>query len=133
MSENPYRIVYRKNEKVKLNAYFNTLEFQCKCAFSDCQYTIITPALPQILTLLRDKIMRPVQITSGFRCEKHNLAIEGHPNSLHKFGAAVDIAAHWSEMRWISQGLNAIDVPGVGIGKTFCHIDLGIPGRRWTY
>jgi len=55
-------------------------------------------ALDNILNLiyyclqpLREKIGKPIHISSGFRCEKLNQLVKGAKNSQHLFGQAADI------------------------------------------
>lgn len=50
-----------------------------------------------VLDPLRRLYGHPIQITSGFRCEKLNLAVGGVSNSWHKLGNAADI--HVSSMK----------------------------------
>lgn len=43
-----------------------------------------------LLQRVRDKLKRPIIITSGWRCEELNKAVGGRPNSDHILGYAVD-------------------------------------------
>lgn len=44
-----------------------------------------------ILQPLRDYILTPIRITSGYRCERLNKRVGGAKNSDHQFGMAADI------------------------------------------
>jgi uncharacterized protein YcbK (DUF882 family) len=85
-----------------------------------------------------------MRVTSGLRCEQHNADSEGHPNSPHLRGMGVDISVRGGENR--ARFLRAVaevcrisgtwnDI-GIGIAKTFIHIDLDTDLERprvWTY
>ena len=45
----------------------------------------------EFLQPLRDKLNKPIIITSGYRCDKLNSLVGGVSNSAHKKGLAVDI------------------------------------------
>lgn len=45
----------------------------------------------EFLQPLRDKLNKPIIITSGYRCDKLNSLVGGVNNSAHKKGSAVDI------------------------------------------
>ncbi len=45
----------------------------------------------EFLQPLRDKLNKPIIITSGYRCDKLNSLVGGVSNSAHKKGMAVDI------------------------------------------
>lgn len=104
-----------------LTKNFSVSEFACKC----CGVNGMIPVFMSRLQSLRDIYGRPMVITSGYRCEKHNTAIGGHKNSQHKFGLACDIHCLDSNERYkmveIAVGLG---FRGVGVAKTFLHLDL---------
>lgn len=45
-----------------------------------------------VLDPLREKYGKPIQVNSGYRCPKHNLAVGGATQSQHMNGEAADIA-----------------------------------------
>ena len=47
--------------------------------------------IADFLQPLRNKLNKPIVITSGYRCEKLNKLVGGVSNSAHKNGSAVDI------------------------------------------
>ena len=49
-------------------------------------------ALVLALEDVRSCYGRPVRITSGWRCQTHNRAVGGHPQSRHLVGCAADLA-----------------------------------------
>ena len=77
-------------EKVK---YFKKSEFKCQCGGKYCNgYPAdISPKLIDILEKLRTYFGKPITITSGLRCKKHNAEVGGVSNSQHQYGKAADI------------------------------------------
>ena len=45
-----------------------------------------------VLDPLREKYGKPIKVSSGYRCPKHNLAVGGATQSQHMKGEAADIA-----------------------------------------
>lgn len=111
----------------KLTKDFNLKEFQCAC----CGQVKIDSNLVFLLQVLRDWISRPIIITSGYRCPKHNREVGGESNSYHLQGLAVDITGSF-DIEKISELAREIGFRGIGIykKKRFLHLDLGTP-RTW--
>ena len=82
-----------KVNSVQLTKNFNLNEFACKGSVSGCcQGAVkVSPVLVLQLQKLREKLDRPVIITSGYRCETHNERVGGVPGSYHLYGMAADI------------------------------------------
>ena len=59
---------------------FDRSEFACKCG---CGYDNIDVSLVLDLQRIRNRFGRPIVVTSGCRCEKHNAAEGGSPLSDH--------------------------------------------------
>lgn len=68
--------------------YFKKSEFTCKCG---CKINNINLKLVKILDQIRKHFGKPVYITSGTRCTKHNKEVGGVPNSRHLQGKAADL------------------------------------------
>ena len=77
-------------DKVK---YFKKSEFKCQCGGKYCNgYPAeMSSKLIDILEELRVYFGKPITITSGLRCKKHNAAVGGVSNSQHQYGKAADI------------------------------------------
>lgn len=77
----------------KLSAHFSKSEFRCQCGGRYCNgYPAdISPKLINILERLRAYFGKPIKITSGLRCSRHNANVNGASNSKHKYGKAADI------------------------------------------
>ena len=67
----------------------------------------------------------PLYITSGYRCSEHNNNISSTgPNGPHTTGKALDISVKDSKHRKELITYFAPKVPGLGIAKSFIHIDI---------
>jgi uncharacterized protein YcbK (DUF882 family) len=67
---------------------------------------------------------RPLVITSGYRCEKRNIAVGGAPRSLHRLGRAADIKAAPSEqdeLGRIALGIGFYEIIP-GLAKNYIHL-----------
>jgi uncharacterized protein YcbK (DUF882 family) len=86
--------------------------------------------LAQALQVIRDKIGKPMQITSGYRTRSHNKAVGGAPNSLHLTGEAADIVVTGMAPRDFQKRL--ADWPG-GLGSYdwWTHLDIRPYRARW--
>jgi uncharacterized protein YcbK (DUF882 family) len=107
-----------------LSKNFTTDEFACKCG---CGYDTPNPELIRMLQAARDLYGKPMHITSGCRCIKHNAVSGGTPNSAHIQGMAADIATPTGAMRYqIIKALMAAGFERIGINfsKRFVHADI---------
>lgn len=92
--------IYGANTEILLlNAYkckdlkhFKLTEFKCNCKTKYCTgYPCeIDNMLLINLELMRNHFNKAIHITSGLRCEKHNLRVGGVVNSKHLTGKASD-------------------------------------------
>jgi zinc D-Ala-D-Ala carboxypeptidase len=125
-------------------------EYRCPCcgAIPYDTESLAHRELFQAYEDIRSTLKRPLRITSGFRCPKHNADIGGEPLSIHLFGLALDIdAVDIGEVETLVTAVNLVAPNlrmGVGIKTgTFIHVDTGyriIPrvmqawheGARWN-
>lgn len=112
---------YKKGENVKLSKNFHLSEFECKCKHSDCQWTVIDTEHVKKLQRKRSKWRKPVKITSGHRCEKHNRDVGGSKNSRHVKGDATDIVVIGMTPDQVADDCENFN--GLGRYNTFTHID----------
>ena len=115
-----------------IRTHFTDREMDCRCG---CQKTV-APELLVRIEALRALIDKPLSVTSGARCEKHNRAIGGALHSWHLQGLAVDISCVDSDLRCEIIHLAALlGFNGIGIAKTFIHLDLRPVdnGQCWLY
>ena len=81
----------RNVSKIEIIPNFKAYEFFCKC--DQCKDMFMDKILLDRLHIVRNVVwLKPMKITSGFRCIKHNKNIGGVNNSNHTIGRAVDIA-----------------------------------------
>lgn len=108
----------------QLSKNFTSEEFACQCG---CGYDTPNPELIRMLQVARDLYGKPIRITSGCRCIKHNRNVGGASNSAHLAGKAVDIATPTGKDRYlIIKSLMAAGFKRIGINfkKSFIHADI---------
>jgi hypothetical protein len=107
-------------------------EYVCPCCGAT-PYDTESPAHRELFEAYEDiraTLNRPLRITSGFRCPKHNADIGGEPLSIHLFGLALDIdAVDVGEVETLVTAVNLV-APNLRMGVymkvgTFIHIDTG--------
>jgi len=78
---------------------------------------------------LREKLDKPMVISSGYRSEAHNIAIGGSKNSAHLKGCAVDVVCSGHLAYEIVKLAMELEFSGIGVkqngvhAKRFIHID----------
>ena len=108
----------------QLSKNFTSEEFACKCG---CGYDTPNPELIRMLQAARDMYGKPIRITSGCRCIKHNRNVGGASNSAHLVGKAADIATPTGKDRYlIIESLMAAGFKRIGINfkQRFIHADI---------
>ena len=115
---------------------FNLDEFKCKCG---CGHVSIHSDLLDLLQTARNNI-GAITITSAFRCPEHNDKVSSTGLSgPHTTSKAVDIHVSNSQHRKQLIDYFTNKVTGLGIAKTFIHIDIltsdEVPHRPncWLY
>ncbi|WP_416960412.1 DUF2272 domain-containing protein [Streptomyces sp. Agncl-13] len=100
----------------------------------------ISPALVRCLQALRDRLGKPVTISSGYRSWARNVAVyrargATPTRSRHCSGQAADISV--AGMSGLDLAKGALDACGrdiaVGIGAGYAHIDVRGGWARWSY
>lgn len=102
-----------------LTLNFDRKEFACPC----CGICLINTELVKTLQDIRE-IVGPMHINSGYRCEKHNMEVDGVPNSAHTRGLAVDISVQNNQIRYALLCMVASRFKRYGIYKTWLHVDI---------
>lgn len=101
--------------------YFKLEEFSCRC----CEKNEILDKLVRKLDKAREISGVPYNITSGYRCRKHNESIGGSENSSHLYGLAADIYTNNHKNRLkILRGLIKAGFKRIGIAKNYIHVDI---------
>lgn len=100
----------------------------CKCG---CNVVKYDPKLLKKLEVVRAMLGGvPININSGYRCERHNKNVGGVPNSQHLKGKAADIRVN-GNMEELYYFLDIVfKENGLGRYKTFFHVDTG-PRKRF--
>ena len=99
---------------------FKPEELEC----SHCQTLMIHSGLMNLIQKARDNL-GPLSITSGYRCSDHNDKVSSTgPTGPHTTGMAADISVKDSQHRKKLITYFANKVTGLGIAKSFIHIDL---------
>ncbi len=84
------------------------------------------------LQALRDRLGKPMIVTSAYRSPAHNKAVEGAPRSKHMDGTAFDISMANHDPVAFEAAARAVGFLGFGTypRSNFMHVDLG-PARSW--
>lgn len=108
---------------VKLAKHFRVKEFACR---NGSQVVFIDDYLVSILDILRNKIAKPVIITSGYRTPEWNAKCNGAKYSYHMRGMAADIRVDGMSAKELAKKLNEIVPDGCGIivYNTWVHFDV---------
>lgn len=113
-----------------ISRHFNRSEFACKC---ECGFDTVDVATLKILEEIRRHFNSPITPTSGCRCETYNKTVGGKKNSQHLRGRAADIQVEGHSTIEIKEYAEYImpDWGGIGLYKTFVHIDTRTSKARW--
>lgn len=121
MNIKSYNVDTEGNENI--SKYFKVKEFACK---DGSPIVFIDDYLYTILDILRNKLGKPVIITSGYRTPEWNKKCNGAKYSYHMRGMAADIRVNGMSAREVANKLNAI-VPnecGIIVYKSWVHFDV---------
>lgn len=123
---------YAKTDKTQLTPNFNITEFHCKGTACGCTETLHDSALSAYLQQIRDHFGKPLHITSGYRCEKHNAATANAANrSRHTMGQAADFTISGVKPAEIAKFAESIGILGIGLYDNFVHIDTRDKKSFW--
>lgn len=104
--------------------YFTLSEFACKC----CAQAPMDPSFLEEIDELRQRFGKPMVVTSGYRCPKHNAVVSSTgANGPHTTGRAADFRvthadAHRLLRISLEMGFTGIGVQQKGAAR-FIHID----------
>lgn len=114
---------------------FKVSEFACKC----CGQNHILQAVIDMCQKIRTELALPVNINSGYRCQKHNAEVKGAKASRHVLGRAADLSFAGSALN-ILLAVHRLfldgKLPELGYciyypNKNFVHVDLDLrPGGK---
>lgn len=115
---------------MQLTKDFSTDELRCPC----CGLCPMNPGFMAALQKLRNLWGKPIKISSGFRCEKHNTLVGGAKDSQHLKGKAGDCETNAADRYDFVKLAFEVGFKGVGVAKSYVHLDIrdGSPAF-WTY
>ena len=120
-----------KTASDKLSAHFSKKEFACKC----CGKFIPCPELIEKLEKFRAICgNKPLTISNGTRCEKHNKEVGGASKSQHLYGTAADVQK--VPGLTVDQMAKFAEIAGFnGVGKYNwgVHVDVRKTPSHWDY
>lgn len=127
-------VTFQRGDKTALTKNFSRYEFQCPCG---CTAQMVDQELADKLQIVRDKVNRPLTITSGYRCIRHNAAVEGSSGSKHRYGFAADWRTSSRSINPVALGIIAQTIGFGGIGiywhskGAFVHTDTRNGKATW--
>jgi len=112
---------------MRLSKNFMSKEFACPC----CGGENISGELAFKLQALRDLVRKPIQILSGYRCEKYNREINGYIKSPHIGGLAADIYVGNFNHKKLAKLAEKVKFKRIGLypfsHSKFIHVDVQPP------
>lgn len=121
----------KKDGNSKLTQNFRVKEFACA---DGSDPIFISPELVSVLQNIRAHFGKPVTITSAYRTPAHNKKVGGVADSMHLYGAAADIKVKDISPEQVAQYAEKLltGKGGIGVYKTFVHIDVRSTKARWN-
>lgn len=130
---------WNKGERFSLTPFFTTAELACPCKFPSCVEQRISQDLVRRLEKLREFVLVPIRINSGYRCPKQQdyLTRQGFPTaagtSQHELGNAADISVYDMDGRVLAEHARS-EFKAIGTARTWIHVDIrDDKTRRWDY
>lgn len=117
------------NKKVSTN--FKVKEFACT---DGSDPIFIDSDLVSVLQKVRTHFGNAVTITSAYRTPGKNKAVGGQVYSQHLYGRAADIKVNGVTPKTVAEYVEKL-MPksgGIGIYKTFVHVDVRSTKARWN-
>lgn len=115
----------------QITPHFKVREFRCK---DGTDPVFISSKLVNILEKIRTKYGAAVTINSGYRTVAHNAATEGSSSkSQHCMGLAADIVVAGHSPAEVAAYAETLlpGTGGIGVYKSFTHIDVRQKKSRW--
>jgi zinc D-Ala-D-Ala carboxypeptidase len=128
-SQGNFITIYYMND---LTLNFSRSEFECSC----CQTGEVSGSVVEKIQKVRTAYGKPMGITSGYRCSRHNKEVGGKSTSSHLKSLAIDVHCESSRERKILLPLLLKEFRRVGIANNFIHCDDDMDKDKdvcWTY
>lgn len=115
----------------QLSTHFRVAEFACR---SGADAVLIAPRLVMVLETIRAHFGAPVTINSAYRTPEYNAKVGGAAHSQHCYGTAADIVVKGQTPAAVAAFARTLmpDWGGVGVYKSFTHIDVREAKADWT-
>lgn len=114
-----------------LSTNFKVKEFKCN---DGTDTVFIAPSLVTLLQEARNYFNAPITISSAYRTDSYNTKVGGATYSQHKYGTAADIVVKGKTPKtvydWFDKKLG--NSGGVGLYKSFVHVDVREVKARWS-
>lgn len=121
--------------------HFPFSELACRCG---CSTMVMSRSFMAKLEALRVAYGKPMAISSGYRCPKHNNAVSHTgTDGVHTTGMAVDIAVRGREADKLLRLAVKLEFGGIGVkqagNQRYLHLDTVPDGERfprpmiWSY
>ena len=125
---------YKAGQKVSVSKNFNADEFWDGIS----EWIILDSRLIERLQKLRDHLMCPIKITSGFRSsekqkELTDRGFETAQLSTHLFGSAADIWTGKHTGEQLERAARLCGFTSVGLAPNWVHVDIRPGERSWVY
>ena len=111
--------------------HFDISEFRCR----ETGENDMKPEFIYMLDELRERVNRPLVITSGYRSKDHTAERKKEKGGTHTQGIAADIAvSNGVDRMMIVKEALAMGFGGIGVARTFVHVDMrATTPVMWTY
>ena len=113
---------------IQVSKNFKLREFECK---DGSKLVKIDRKLVETLQKLRDRLGKPIIITSSYRTPAHNKKVGGATNSQHIHGTAADIKVNGMTPRQLLPHAEAVGFTGIGLYTGHLHVDVRKGKARW--
>lgn len=126
---------YSKESNAELSKNFKASEFSCH-GKGCCSTVLIDDQLVKYVQAIRDHFGKPITISSGYRCDKHNKNVGGATGSRHSKGQAADIVVKDVKPSEVAKYAESIGILGIGLYETskdghFVHVDTRTNKAFW--
>lgn len=114
-----------------MTIHFSRTELECPC----CHACEMNPIVLEKIERVRNHMGIPLYINSAFRCIKHNEDVGGAATSQHLLGNALDVSTTRMTgcQKLILLKAALLEFSGIGIGKTYIHMDVRENKTLWVY
>lgn len=126
---------YKKGQNIKLSRNFHLSEYECKdpAEYENNNWVIVDLDHVEKLQKLRERIGKPIKITSAYRTPEWNAKVGGSTKSRHKEGDATDIQVPGMDPAEVADIAEEMGFDGIGRYNSFTHLDSRGYKARWNF